>query len=47
MVERRGVFGKLFGDKGYLSSELGKKLLEQGLMLFTSIRANMKKNYFY
>ena len=38
----KGIFGKLFGDKGYISSELGKKLLRHGLELFTSLRSNMK-----
>jgi hypothetical protein len=44
MVENlsKGLFGKLFGDKGYISSELTKKLLEQGLELFTTLRSNMK-----
>ena len=44
MVETlsNGIFGKLFGDKGYISSELGKKLLKRGLELFTTIRSNMK-----
>ena len=35
----KGVFGKLFGDKGYVSAELAKRLLEQGLELFTGIRS--------
>lgn len=39
----KGIFGKLFGDKGYISAELAKKLLKQGLELFTSIRSNMKQ----
>lgn len=39
----RGIFGKLFGDKGYISSELGKSLLQRGLELFTGIRKNMKQ----
>ena len=42
-VLSRGIFGRLFGDKGYISSELGKTLLNRGLELFTGIRANMKK----
>lgn len=36
------LFGKLFGDKGYLSQPLFDSLLEQGLQLITGIRANMK-----
>lgn len=45
MVEKlsKGIFGKLFGDKGYISSKLGKRLLDQGLELFTSVRSNMKQ----
>lgn len=45
MVETlsKGVFGKLFGDKGYISAELGKRLFEQGLQLFTTIKSNMKQ----
>lgn len=39
----KGIFGKMFGDKGYISSELGKKLLNRGLELFTSVRSNMKQ----
>jgi IS5 family transposase len=39
----KGIFGKLFGDKGYVSAELAKRLLEQGLELFTGIRSNMKQ----
>jgi len=39
----KGFFGKLFGDKGYISAELGKNLLKRGLELFTSVRANMKQ----
>ena len=45
MVETlsKGIFGKLFGDKGYISSKLAKSLLDQGLELFTSVRSNMKQ----
>ena len=39
----KGIFGKLFGDKGYISAELAKKLLRQGLELFTTLRSNMKQ----
>lgn len=38
-----GIFGKLFGDKGYISAEIGKKLLQRGLQLFTTIKSNMKQ----
>lgn len=37
------VFGKLYGDKGYLiNKELFRKLYEKGIHLITKIRANMK-----
>jgi hypothetical protein len=35
------VFGKLFGDKGYLSQTLFAQLFEQGIQLVTKLRANM------
>lgn len=38
----KDVTGKLYGDKGYISAEIAKKLLEKGLHLFTSIREKMK-----
>lgn len=38
----QGVWGKLFGDKGYISQELVNQLREQGTQLITSIRKNMK-----
>jgi hypothetical protein len=37
-----GLFGKLFGDKGYISRSLFEKLLAKGIELVTNIRANMK-----
>lgn len=44
MVERltKGLTGKLFGDKGYISAEIGKRLLQRGVQLFTSLREKMK-----
>jgi hypothetical protein len=42
-VLSQGIFGILFGDKGYISSEVGKNLLKRGLELFTGIRSNMKQ----
>lgn len=39
----KGIVGKLFGDKGYISAELGQKLFHRGLQLFTSIRDKMKQ----
>ena len=41
-VLTQNLFGKLFGDKGYLSQALFERLLEQGVELITSIRKNMK-----
>jgi len=36
------ISGKLFGDKGYLSQKLFKKLYENGIKLITRIRKKMK-----
>jgi hypothetical protein len=38
----QGLFGKLIGDKGYLSKDLVAWLLEQGVELLTPIKRNMK-----
>jgi len=38
----KALFGKLLGDKGYLSQPLFESLLEQGIQLITNVRANMK-----
>lgn len=38
----KDLFGKLFGDKGYLSQALFEELYERGLELITSLRKNMK-----
>jgi len=40
----QGIFGKLFGDKGYISRTLFEKLLQRGLKLVTHIRNNMKSH---
>jgi len=37
-----GLFGKLFGDKGYISQSLFEKLLAKGIKLVTNMRSNMK-----
>lgn len=37
-----GLFGKLFGDKGYISGECFEKLFSQGLQLITKLRTKMK-----
>ncbi len=36
------LFGKLFGDKGYISQPLFEQLFSQGLELITAARKNMK-----
>ena len=36
------LFGKLFGDKGYLSQPMAEQLLRQGVHLITRLKANMK-----
>lgn len=36
------LYGKLFGDKGYLSKKLFDELFERGLQLITTVRNNMK-----
>lgn len=40
MVE--SLFGKIFGDKGYISKKLFDKLMKKGLQLITTIRSKMK-----
>lgn len=41
----KGLYGKLFGDKGYISQPLFEQLFEQGLQLITDIRKNMKAKF--
>ena len=38
----RSLWGKLFGDRGYISQELFEQLWVQGLQLVTKIKRNMK-----
>lgn len=38
----RSLFGKLFGDRGYISQQLFERLWEQGVQLVTKLRKNMK-----
>lgn len=38
----KGLYGKLFGDKGYISQELFNLLFGQGVQLITRLRKNMK-----
>jgi len=47
MLEKlsKGLIGKLFGDKGYISAEKAEKLLKQGLQLFTTLKSKMKNKF--
>ena len=38
----KGLFGKLFGDKGYISQKLFELLFAQGIQLVTRLKRNMK-----
>jgi hypothetical protein len=38
----KDLFGKLFGDRGYISQPLFEALFEDGVQLITSLRKNMK-----
>jgi len=38
----RNLFGKLFGDRGYISKKLFNELFENGTQLITKIKKNMK-----
>ena len=38
----KNVFGKLFGDKGYLSKKIFEKLWSKGVKMITKIKKNMK-----
>lgn len=39
----KAVLGKVFGDAGYLSSDLAQRLAQQGIQWITSLRNNMKQ----
>ncbi len=41
----KGIIGKLYGDKGYISQKLFKELYQKGLQLFTTLRSNMKNKF--
>lgn len=41
----RGLFGKLFGDKGYISQKRFDALSEQGVQLITRLRRKMKNKF--
>lgn len=38
----KNIFGKLFGDKGYISQEMFLKLYEKGIKIITRLKRNMK-----
>jgi Transposase DDE domain len=38
----KDIFGKLFGDKGYISQELFEQLLQAAIQLITKLKKNMK-----
>lgn len=38
----KDIFGKLFGDKGYISKALSELLFQDGIQLITKVRKNMK-----
>ena len=38
----KDIFGKLFGDKGYISKALKQLLFDDGIQLITKVRKNMK-----
>lgn len=40
----KNIFGKLFGDKGYISQKLAHIPFVDGIHLITSIKSNMKNN---
>jgi len=40
----KNIFGKLFGDKGYISQKLFDMLIEKGVQLITKIKKNMKNS---
>jgi hypothetical protein len=37
----KDIFGKIYGDKGYISAELFEELFEDGVQLITPLRKNM------
>ena len=38
----KSLFGKLFGDRGYISKALTKQLADQGIQLITTLKKNMR-----
>ena len=44
MYLHKRIFGKLYGDKGYISKDLFEKLFVDGVHLITKIKKNMKNS---
>lgn len=42
----KNIFGKLYGDKGYISKELTESLLKSGVNLITGIKKNMRNKLY-
>ena len=40
----KNVFGKIFGDRGYISQDLFKQLFVDGIHLMIKIKKNMKNS---
>ncbi|WP_016762423.1 IS982 family transposase, partial [Leptospira kirschneri] len=38
----KNIYGKLFGDRGYISQSLFESLYEKGIQLITKLKKNMK-----
>ncbi|MBO6184707.1 MAG: hypothetical protein J6O88_08460 [Chryseobacterium sp.] len=41
----KSIFGKLFGDKGYISEKLTQLLFVDGIQLINGIHNNIKKQF--
>ena len=42
----KNIFGKLYGDKGYISKKLTEELAQSGINLITGIKKNMKNKLY-
>lgn len=42
----KNIFGKLYGDKGYISKKLTEQLVKSGVNLITGIKKNMKNKLY-
>lgn len=41
----QNLWGKLIGDRGYISKDLFERLMQRGLQLITKLRSNMKNRF--